>query len=209
MATFLELQDEVLNHGFNANTYRTRVKAYINTCQSRIARAAELPELLASVTNVVTAGSQSFSLPADFVRAYRLVDNDNNRILVLSPEPIGFGFLPATTGMPTRYSIGTSPTVFLDLAADRTYNLILFYYKDPPDLSADSDVSILSVDYHDLMVSFALSRAYRSEDDIQMSMFFYQEYERDLAKLRADREYLSMDGPRQVPGTWESLIKEF
>lgn len=209
MATFLELQDEVLNHGFNATTYRTRVKDYINICQARIARAAEIRELLTSSSTVITVSNQSFPLPSDFIRLQQLIDNPNNRILIESDKPIGFGYLPANTGAPSFYSLGAGGICFLDVAADTSYQLTLFYYRDPPALSADADVSILPVDFHDLMVSFALSRAYRSEDDIQMSLFFYQEYERDLAKMRADREYPSLDGPRQVQGTWDSFIKEF
>jgi hypothetical protein len=52
------------------------------------------------------------------------------------------------------------------------------------------------------MISYALSRAYRSEDDPQMSQFFYAEFMRDLQMLGADRQSVVRDGPRQVPGMW-------
>lgn len=207
MATFLQLQDEVLNHGFNANTYRARVKDYLNIAQARIARTAEIRDLVTKASVVTVSGTQAYTLPTDFVRLQSLVDDPNNvQLSIASPKQ--FDKYPTVNGAPYLYAL-SEQGLLLYPTPDAVYTLTLRYWKDPVDLSADGDISALPIDYHDLMVSFALSRTYRSEDDIVMSQFFYSEFERDLAKLRADRMYEAQDGPRVVPGTWEAPIKEF
>jgi hypothetical protein len=48
--TFLNLQDEVLAHGFSATAYRTRVKRWLNEGQWRAARALGLREHVTTTT---------------------------------------------------------------------------------------------------------------------------------------------------------------
>jgi hypothetical protein len=107
-----------------------------------------------------------------------------------------------SVGEPQYYTLSSGTTLRLSPIPDAVYSLTLDYYKAPSALSTDTDVSAIPSDYHDVMISYALSRAYRSEDDMQMSQFFYAEFMRDLQMLGADRQFVVRDGPRQVPGMW-------
>lgn len=196
------LQDEVLAHGF-AESYRTRVKTWLNQSQARIARHVEIRELYATSSIATVGGTATYSLPSDFVRATGVMDVSNQIPLDYVPDVNILRVYNAGTanqGTPVAYSLGESGLLLAPVPNGVT-TLTLTYYKRPTDMSADGDVSILPADYHDLMVSWTLSRAYRAEDDVQMSQFHMSEYQRDLGLLSADRQFED-DQPRQVEGTW-------
>lgn len=207
MSTFQELYTEVLAYGFDATAYTTRVKAWINEAQSRIARTVEVRELFTTSTVATVAGTVSYTLPADFIRINGLTNGTYGLELrpiididALLAENMG----TTNSGSPSYYSLGPSG-LYLSPCPDAVYSLTMTYYKNPVALSANGDISTLPVNYHDLMVSYALSKAYRSEDDPQQSQFYYAEYARDLAQMRADRQYEIADSPRVIPGTWGVL----
>lgn len=206
MATFKAIQDEVLAYGFDPTAYRARVQSWINEAQSRIARSLELADLLTSSTQATANGTATYTFPTDLIRLDDIVDaalpgqlQVQDISWVLQANAAG-----TITGRPTDYAQATSTTYTLSPVPDAVYTMTLTYYKRPTDLSADADVSILPVDYHDLMVSYALQRAYRAEDDAQMAQFYRGEFERDLRQLGTDRQYVIDDAPRQIPGTWGS-----
>lgn len=202
MSTYKSLQDEVLAHGF-AESYRTRVKTWLNQSQSRIARHAEIRDLFTTSTVTKVAGTATYTLPTDFLRATGLVDVTDDIDLEYREDPNELRLLNQGTvnrGTPVLYSFSEGGLLLYPVP-DASGSLTLTYYKRPTDMSADGDTSILPADYHDLMVSWTLSRAYRSEDDPQMSQFYMAEYIRDLALMTSDRQYED-SSPRQVPGTW-------
>jgi hypothetical protein len=204
MSTYLELQNEVLAHGFASTAYRTRVKAWLNEAQARIARRMQLREVFTSTTVTTEVGTVSYALPAAFIRANGLVDPDYPLELRYVPDPDDLLVRNeggAVTGRPDSYSLNQNG-LLLSPTPDAAYSLTFSYYSRPTDMVADDDVSVLPADYHDVMVSYALSRAYRSEDDPQMSQFFYQEFMRDFAQLATDKQFEVRDAPRQVPGMW-------
>lgn len=204
MSTFLELQNEVLAHGFDSNTYRARVKNWLNEAQARIARKMQLREQFTSTTITTASGTSTYSIPTDFVRMNGVVDQSYPLELRYVEDPDDLlvrNENSANTGRPTEYSL-TEDGLLLSPEPDAVYSLTMNYYSRPTDMDDDGDISTLPADYHDVMVSYALSRAYRSEDDMQMSQFMYQEYLRDLSQLSADKQFEVRDAPRQVPGTW-------
>jgi hypothetical protein len=207
MATYLDLQDEVLAHGFDAGTYRARVKTWLNEAQSLIARRLQIRDLLTSTTVSTTSGTSVYALPSVFVRANGLVDEDYPRRLGFVEDPDGLletNENGLNTGRPEEYSL-TASGLLLSPVPDGAYDLTLEYWSRPTDMSADADESALPSDWHFVMVSYALSRAYRSEDDPQMSSFFWNEFLRDMGYMASDLQFQARDAPRQVPGTWEDI----
>jgi hypothetical protein len=201
MSTFKVLQDEVLAHGF-AEGYRARTKVWLNQAQSRIARHVEIRELYTTSSYTTVAGTATYTLPTDFVRATGLQNTSQQYRLTYVDDPnlLREDNLLYQRGSPTSFSFSESGLLLSPIPGS-VESLLLTYYKRPADLSADGDTSVLPADYHDLMVSWTLSRAYRSEDDAQMSQFYQAEYQRDLALLTTDRQF-EETGPRQVAGTW-------
>ncbi len=199
MSTFLELQDEVLNHGFDQTAYRSRVKNWLNEAAHRVARSLELRDVKASYDLATVVGGLSYTLPADFVRMESVTDTTSWDSLDLTPQADIDNI--TVTGTPEYYAFGKDNTIVLWPISDHIQTIRLLYYKNPAALSADTDVSPLPADYHDLLVSYACSRAFRAEDDYESSQFFMAEFQRDLAQLGTDRQYESGD-VTVIAGCW-------
>ena len=201
---FVSMQNEVLAHGFDSTVYRTRVKNWLNEAQGRIVRILELPSQYATFDITTVAGTDTYTPPTDLVRINGITNASSPSELSFVEDPADINYLNQagqSMGEPQYYTY-TGSGIRVSPVPDDVYTLTIDYYKSPTALSADSDVSTLPTDYHDVMISYALSRAYRSEDDMQMSQFFYSEFTRDLAQMGADRQSVVRDGPRQVPGMW-------
>jgi hypothetical protein len=202
---FLELQNEVLAHGFDQSVYRLRVQRWLNEAQARIARILELPNQYVTSTITTVVGTDTYNLPSDVVRINGVTNASSPNELTYVEDAADINYnnqAGQSVGEPQYYTLSSGTTLRLSPIPDAVYSLTLDYYKAPSALSADTDVSAIPSDYHDVMISYALSRAYRSEDDMQMSQFFYAEFMRDLQMLGADRQFVVRDGPRQVPGMW-------
>lgn len=203
MATFVQLYTEVLDHGFDATSYTSRVKTWLNEAQAIIARRLQIRELEVQSTVTTTAGTATISLPSGFIRMNGIVDESYPRKLHFSENPddlLARNEGGDYTDRPDSYSL-TENGILLSPTPDTAYDLTIDYWSRPTDLSADADVSALPADYHFVMLSYALSRAYRSEDDAAMSQFFMQEFQRDLALMATDVQFQARE-PRQVPGMW-------
>lgn len=201
---FLEMQNEVLAHGFDQTVYRTRIKRWLNEAQARIVRILELPNFYTTATITTAVGTDTYNLPSDVIRINGVTDASAPSELTYVNDPADIDYYNQngqSMGDPQYYSI-TATGIRLSPVPDSVRTLTLDYYKSASTLSADTDVSSIPSDYHDVMISYALSRAYRSEDDMQMSQFYYSEFSRDLNQLGADRQSVVRDGPRQVPGMW-------
>jgi hypothetical protein len=205
VSTFLDIQNEVLAYGFDATQYRARVKNWINEGQQQIARQLELFDLFTQTTVATVVGTTTYTLPTDFVRLDSVIDAALPNTLEVIPlaDAIESNANGAYTGRPLFYAIGPAPnSIVLSPVPDAVYTLTLEYYKRPTDLSNDTDVSTLPADYHWLMTTYALQRAYRAEDDVQMAQFYTAEYKAGIQQLGTDRQYLADDSPRIIPGTW-------
>ena len=205
MATYLQMQQEVLAYGFDTNTYQARVKNWLNEAQSRIARSVEILDLYTQSNIVTVAGTSSYALPADCITVDGIADPPFFSDTWFEPQYkillAKISANPVVSGHPTEYSVTATSIVFYPVP-DLVYTLVLTYYKRPTDLSADGDISILPIDYHDVMVSYALQRAYRAEDDVQMAQFYRNEFIQGLRDLASDTKGAVSDAPRQVRGTW-------
>ena len=201
---FLEMQDEVLNHGFDPSYYRNRVKNWLNEAQGRIARFMEIPDFYVTSTVTTIIGTDTYSLPSDVVRINGLTNASSPVELTFVNDPADIQYANQAgqgVGEPLYYTLAGS-NICLSPVPDAVYTLTLDYYKSPSTLSSDTQTSDIPSQYHDVMISYALSRAYRSEDDPQMSQFFYAEFTRDLNFMGVDKQSVVRDGPRQVPGMW-------
>lgn len=198
------MQNEVLNHGFDPTVYRTRIKNWLNEAQGRISRILELPSLY-TTTNIVTVINQdTYTLATNIVRINGVTNATTPTELTYVEDPADINYSNQNgqnMGNPLYYTY-TGTALRFSPVPDAAYTLTVDYYAAATTLSADGDTSVLPADYHDIMISYALSRAYRSEDDMQMSQFFYSEFMRDLQVMGTDRQSVVRDGPRQIPGMW-------
>jgi hypothetical protein len=195
------MQDEVLNYGFDANTYRSRVKIWLNDAQAEIARKVTIPELLVTTTINVVSGTATYTKPTDLVRVKGLIDPNFGWKLSIEEydDLLLWNMGGQVTGAPESYAIGSN--IILYPTPNVPNILTLMYYKDPVDLSANDDVSILPLDWHKTMIRYAVAEAYIAEDDSQMHGYHFGRYQEALRGLGEDRQFVG-DGPRQVKGMW-------
>lgn len=201
--TYLDLQNEVLAHGFNASRYRARVKRWVNEGLARMLRTARVGASSAPLT--LTPGDSEVQLPAANFRLESVHDTDRRSVLVpMTVEDYDRSDLTAS-GPPTHFAlVGTS--LFLWPTPDRPYSLEA-RYRGGAEFTLDEDtfpgIGLPQLtDYWNLPVSWSLSRAYRSEDDPEMANFYHQEFQTDLMAMRGDLQR-PMTGNRQIRGLAE------
>lgn len=200
MSTFLEIQDEVLAHGFDPNTYRARVRVWVNEGLKRVARTTRIRDFQATYTLAMVPGLAYYALPTDFVRLGEVVDLALDKVLG-TEDMDTIDVWPAASGVPNVYALGADGITFYP-TPDAARDITLRYWKSGAVLSADGDTPGFPDAYHDALVKYALIRAYASEDDYQASAFWKAEFLESLAALKNDRQDEDT-APRQVQGSWE------
>lgn len=198
--TFTQLQDEVLNHGFD-ESYRARVKNWLNEAQGRVARYMQVPDFEAPYSVFTTPQNPTFSLPADFVRLVSL--NNLTTLRCLDPStPQLLDAYPARSGEPLVFALDPAfDAVRLYPTPDQAYELRLRYFASPTAMSDTNPTSAIPADYTDLLVTYALSRAFRAEDDYEAANFFSGQFTVELQKAATDLQYRDTT-TKQVPGIW-------
>jgi hypothetical protein len=196
--SFRALQDEVLNHDL-PELYRPRVKQWLNEAQQMIARRVRLRTEATTVGLATVVDQQVYALPENFLEIVWLRDTDsNNRLL----EEVRLrDVMPGTsTGRPFFFALGHDG-IYLSPTPNAVYLLEANYRLAPVDMVADDDVSSLPGGWHFVMVSYALSRALRTKGRYAEAGTVWQDFERDLLYLRADRKFAS-NPVRQIPGSY-------
>lgn len=205
----LAMRTEVLgNSQFDPIAYSSRIDAYINEAQRRIARELDVFELRNTVDLVTVSGTNLADLPADFLRIVSVVnitDLTNPLRLYVVRESL-FDETPSGTGAPRYYYVGGRSPRGLRLypTPDGAYTLRARYQSSPDTLTLDADIPEIPSDYHDLLITYALMRCYRAENDYEAAAILSQNWQADFAKLGTAIASEVEDGPKQVPGTWGS-----
>lgn len=205
--TFLDLTDEVLDHGFDPTIYRPRVKRWLNDGVRRLKRRLEIADNQAEGTQILSVGLAAYALPTNFVRLAREDTRGSMRIVVdgaadVMLVEVGLRALDeldeSRTGTPDRFALDGDEYILWPVP-DAADTLKLRYWSGASEMSGDGDLPGIPDEYAELAVSYALSRAYKSEDDPEMATFHFGEWERDTQRMGVDLQGRSK-GPAQVPG---------
>lgn len=196
--TLADLKGEVLAHGFSEADYGPRIDVWLNEGLSRVARRVRIPQLEAAMSVATVAGTAEFALPANLIRVRTLrIPADADPLEQLDLEQLDH--LTAERGRPRSFALA-GQNVRLYPTPDRAYALELRYWADPATLAAAGDVPAIPDDYADLLVTYALWKGYRMEDDFQAAAFYRQEFTDELAAARSDIQHRSTSHVRQVQG---------
>lgn len=198
---FLALQNAVLIERFDPTVYRDRVKGWLNDANSKVRRRLKLPDAELRGPLVTVAGQPMYDVPAGTLRVLGV----SYPVEAQRLEPLDLRALDVVevgaTGRPTGYVFTGTKLVFTP-TPDAAYTLELDTISAAPKLVADSDVPALPEEYHDVLVTYAQSRGYRSEEDFELAAAFMNDYELELQRLAIDLQNPVDDGPKQVPGMW-------
>ena len=184
--TLLEIETEMARETRkNATTLdatsKARFLAAINRQYRRLASLPGLQHLRDTTTTFPSVAGTALYAIGSVAKINRIWDTSNRRYLapmtlsqyrMLSPEAV-----TANQGTPTFWvwlgqTGGASPTFNLYLY--QTPSAVVTYTADVTSvltaLSADGDIPILPVDFHDLLVLWPLVDEYRSMDDSRLSV---------------------------------------
>lgn len=198
--TFKALQDEVLTHQFSPTQYRDLVATWLNRGQRIAAIQAELRTQVASQAITTVAKDASYALSEDFGRIIDFFDSEHEEITPLTLEE----FDPLASdagGRPEAYTFQGNE-ILLYPTPDAAYKLTLRYWKLPQDMEVDEDQPEIPPQYHDLLVAYAMQKAYMRENDFGAAKVWEEAWEKGLQKMKGEAVYSSYDGPTQVEGSW-------
>ncbi|MBS1863008.1 MAG: hypothetical protein JSS68_15005 [Actinobacteria bacterium] len=198
--TYRELQDEVIIHQFSDQKYRPLVRTWLNQAQRRVVLESNLRTQDESATVTTEVGKSAYSLPSDFARIIDL-HNPTTQELLTPIDIKSLDALPASTGLPYSYVI-SGTNILLYPTPDAVYSLSLRYWRLPEDMVSDSDTPEVPAQYQELLIAFAMKKAFLREDDPQMAQTWEVQFEKGMLKLRGEANDDTFDGPRQVGGTW-------
>ena len=203
-----ELQQEVLNHGFQT-TMLPRVRTWLNEGYQTMLRKARLSEYTQFEDIAVSAGTLVIALPTPAMVTGK---TDVDSILGLTNLPTQTPLsriLPTAVdltiagarGVPEAYYLDAAGINLVPLPASATVIRLRYLFMVPA-LTADADVPLLPSYYHDALVAYAVSRGYRAEDDPQQATNLMADFDRRVAEFIVAMRAESIDRPLQVAGTW-------
>lgn len=153
---------------------------WFNDAYIKIAQNSEL--LVGTDTPILTAGVKEYSLPADFLKFYRVTWDGNPLLRSTSSEMdqnYG-GYLPEFSGTPTRYYFKTGfPAKILLFPTPDVVSaglLVVEYIKRPTLIAALSEGTPFPEHILPAVKKFLLSKCYELDENWQQSARLEQEF---------------------------------
>lgn len=200
MATYADLQNEVLRHQLSDTKYRPFVKEWLNEGLRYIALQADVRTAQAEATYETEVDEPTLDLPDDFARLVSL-RNTTDRDPLTRIDLRDYDDAPSSTGTPVGYVVIGSQ-INLYPTPDSAYDLSLRYWKMPAVMDESNGEVGLPEAYHHLLVRYCLIRAFQVENDYEAANYWRQEFNDELMRLRSQAQYDTFDGPIITPGTW-------
>lgn len=195
--TLKSMRDEVISNSFDPTTYNGLVTGWLNEAQVRVFQRIGLPQNEATEILTTTSGTASYEVPDDML-VLVTVEDSRGELAAVARDAIP---TTARSGSPTAYALyGTNLILYPTPNAEA--DLTLRYRSRPAPMVNDDDVSMVPGELAYLLVTYALSRAYRKEDDFQAASFYWQEWERDLRDMRASSQTRESSRVRRISGSW-------
>lgn len=205
MAILTAMATEVTDHGFGTTQYTTYAKSKINEAQQEIARKLRLRVYYTEQSYTATSGTNTHTLPTDFVEADYLYNDTDNRLLVpLTGRGLVFEQINGNdSGEPTLWLI-LGASIRLYPTPNATGDVLKLRYWQYPAAMADGDTPTLPTTMHHLLITYAVAKCYRREGDIAMHDAFMTHFATDLARAANDiqKDEFPDSGPLQVGGAW-------
>jgi hypothetical protein len=158
--TFVQLRTALAQRGFDYLT-QTQLGDYINNGYTDVCEAEDWPFLSTAVTDTVPitiSDLRTVSYVLDITNQNKLRPIDRRNLTDITTDL-------TTAGVASYYYLTTSGTVVAVYPEDLAASFTVFYYKVPPDLSADSDTPLVPSRFRSLIVDAAVNYAYENDDE--------------------------------------------
>lgn len=206
MSTFFEIQQEVLGYGFSSPRYLTSIGNWINEAQRYIAKNSLLRTQQNQYVFNTVVGTTSYTLPTDFARIidiHYVPDSDVfEEMTMIDRDSIDV----STTGRPNSFVI-VGNVIALYPTPDAIYQIQMRYSQLPPTLVNPTDVPQIPSEYHYLLETYALYKAYRRQNDYSAAQFHRAEFDRDFAIMKNEVKEAVTSRASQMPGTWSNVAR--
>lgn len=200
--TFSSIVTEALGNDFDSTTYSTQAGIWVNDCLRLLARNAHIPLSDATNSPTIVAGTASYSLPSDFIRAVEVWNTSTHEPL----EQVDQSWIDqqaAASGTPEAFALYQGNIVFYPTPSAAT-SIQLRYIKTSSDLSGVNPLSgVIPDEYGDVIVDYLRWHLFRMEDDVQLAAFWEAQFNEAFAALKADLQKRG-NATRQIPGMWRS-----
>lgn len=167
IASYSELTTE-LAAWLNRADLSARIPTFIRLFEARMNRLLRDPEMDATVTQPMVAGSATYSLPDDFRSARTVYIASNPRVMLepMSPQALRAAYTDSENSDPLAYAIIGSAIVLAPTPA-ATGTLTMVYHREIPALTSTATTNWLLEDHPDayLFGSLCMAEAYLKDDD--------------------------------------------
>jgi hypothetical protein len=200
MSNLGEMRTEVLGHQFSTN-YSDRINKWINEALQIVHRKADIRRAEESDSISTVGGTNTYSLPDDFVKLTS-IRSDAGLLRKVDISEFDDLALNAVTGKPTHVAVYQNNFLFWP-TPDAAYTISVRYHNSYASLTADNQSPDLPDDYHYLLEEYALMKAYAAEHDQTYSDWHKSKWDNGLQELIGELQSDVDQPPTQVPGGWE------
>lgn len=198
--TLQELVEEGLSFQFSESEYEALFKRWLNQAQRRAVIESEIRTQEATESLSTSVAQPSYALPANYARMIDLF-NTEARGLLDPLDPRDYDALPTSEGRPYSYTVlGANLTLYP--TPDGPYPVTLRYWRLPADMIQPADTPEIPAQYQELLLAWALKKAYLRENDYAAAQTWEAQWEKGILKMRGEVQGDVFDGPRQVGGSW-------
>jgi len=197
------LINEVLSYGFQdgPQVNRKRIEAWLNEAQFRIARQVEGPEYQTTQIIETVQGTHKYELPENFLRTQDIYfPNLLQRLRMCDLQQ--FDTTGEVEGPPGMYTLYSNELWLFPTPNETGEELEHRYIHNPAWLLNEEDIPQLNPNYWDLLIEYAVMRAFRAEDDYEAANSFKADYKEDLDHYASDVQDRFVDRPRIISGMW-------
>lgn len=204
--TYLNLQDAVLGRRFPASSQRTNAKRWLAAAYADVWTALLAEGRMWSFEYVflsslaISANDSTPTMPSDYADTIDLRDADGVALTRLSPRVFAEQFTVPSTSAPYAFTvvnraIHLGPTPGSDATLTHTYRRRLAHVQSDGTtvvagyMDEDGDYPLWAADHHGVLIPRATAIGLQEINDPTWQSP-QEEYERQLARMRADLEHV-------------------
>jgi hypothetical protein len=197
-----EIRTGIRARGFEADT-ATQQLAFINQVQRRVAGEHRWPWTIVSTAQATTSGAGDYTYPTGAVHiiSLRLVSLGSPTELEWSEPELLLAARAqdnGATGLAQRWAQTGPTTLSLWPTPNAAGTLTVRYHRVPPDLTADADIPILPIAYHDILIAGACELMALRERQFDAVAAFRSEREGRVAEMKRQIGVRQAQTARQV-----------
>lgn len=193
--TLKDFRDQVnLNLGDRRESSNDRLDNWINRGYVEVAFSKEQEWM--KICNVFTtiADQYDYALPSDFFAFISLADRTNKRRLVKTDLANYMLKDQEKTGKPQGYA-RRRDTLYLWPTPDGAYSIEMYYFWNPPILTAEADQSMMGHFFDHAIVLLATRNAWLALGDMEKATLFHQSADNYIRRFDAESGW-AVDEPQ-------------